>query len=112
MARRVSAQLLEHGKVTRGWLGVVLQPLTPELAASFGVEGTKGVLVSDVTADSPAAKAGLKSGDVVLEVDGRKVGTPSDVARAVGLAAPGHTTSLTLWRDRSRRKVDVVLGEA
>ena len=112
MAKRVSAQLLEHGKVTRGWLGVVLQPLTPELAASFGAEGKKGVLISDVTADSPAARAGLKSGDVVLEVDGRPVDTPSDVARSVGLAAPGHKTTLTVWRDKAQRKVPIVLGEA
>jgi serine protease Do len=112
MAKRVSAQLLENGKVTRGWLGVVLQPLTPELAASFGAEGKKGVLVSEVTPDSPAAKAGLKSGDVVLEVDGRKVANPGDVARAVGLASPGRTARLTLWRDKAQTSMNVVLGEA
>jgi serine protease Do len=112
MARRVSAQLLEHGKVTRGWLGVVLQPLTPELATSFGAEGKEGVLVSEVTPDSPAARAGLKTGDVVLQVDGHKVDSPADVARAVGLAAPGHKAKLTLWRDKAQRTVDVVLGEA
>jgi serine protease Do len=112
MAKRVSAQLLEHGKVTRGWLGVVLQPLTPDLAASFGAESQKGVLVSEVTPDSPAARAGLKSGDIVLEVDGRTVDSPGDVARAVGLAAPGRKTKLTLWRDTAKTTVDVVLGEA
>ena len=112
MAKRVSAQLVEHGKVTRGWLGVVLQPLTPELAASFGAEGKKGVLVSEIMPDSPAAKAGLKSGDIVLEVGGKKVDSPGDVARAVGLAAPGRTTKLTLWRDKAQKTVDVVLGEA
>jgi serine protease Do len=110
MAKRVSAQLLEHGKVARGWLGVLLQPLTPELAASFGAEGKTGVLVSEVTPDSPAAKAGLKAGDIVLDVDGRKVDSPGDVARAVGLAAPGRRTKLTLWRDKAQRTVDVVLG--
>src|SRR5918996_512335 len=112
MAKRVSAQLLETGKVTRGWLGVVLQPLTPDLAASFGAQAKKGVLVSEVTPESPAAKAGLRSGDIVLEVDGRIVDSPGDVARAVGLADPGRKTKLTLWRDKARRTVDVVLGEA
>jgi serine protease Do len=90
----------------------MLQPLTPELAASFGAEGKDGVLISEVTPDSPAAKAGLRSGDVVLEVDGQKVDNPGDVARAVGLAAPGRTTRLTLWRDKAPKSVSVVLGEA
>ena len=107
MARRVAAQLVEHGKVTRGWLGVVLQPLTPELAASPG----KGVLVTEVMPDSPAARAGLKPGDVVLEVAGRKIEHAADVARAVGLAAPGRRTKLTLWRDNAQRTIDAVLGE-
>jgi len=112
MAKRVSAQLLENGKVTRGYLGVVLQPLTEELAASFGAEGKKGALVSEVAPDSPAAKAGLKAGDIVLEVDGRAVDGPSDVARAVGLAAPGRKARITLWRDRAQKTVEVVLAEA
>jgi serine protease Do len=112
MARRVSAQLVENGKVTRGWLGVMLQPLTPDLAASFGVEGARGALVSEVQPDSPAAKAGLKAGDVVVEIDGRKVTGPADVARAVGLAAPGRTARLTVLRDRARQTLPVVLAEA
>jgi serine protease Do len=112
MAKRISAQLRDNGKVTRGWLGVMLQPLTPDLAASFGAEGGKGVLVSEVTPDSPAAKAGLKSGDVVLEIDGRKVENPSDVARAVGLSAPGRKVKVMLWRDKTQKTVEVVLAEA
>ena len=107
MARRVASQLVEHGKVTRGWLGVVLQPLTPELAALPG----KGVLVTEVMPDSPAARAGLKPGDVVLEVAGRKIEHAADVARAVGLGAPGRRTKITLWRDNAARTVDAVLGE-
>jgi serine protease Do len=98
--------------VTRGWLGVMLQPLTPDLAASFGIEGTKGVLVSEVTADSPAARAGVKSGDIVLEIDGHKIENPSDVARAVGLATPGRKAKLTLWRDKAPKGIEVVLGAA
>jgi serine protease Do len=112
LARQISAQLIESGKVTRGWLGVVLQPLTPQLAASFGVEGRKGALISEVSPDSPAARAGLQAGDVVLEVDGQKVDSPGDVARGVGLAAPGRAATLTIWRDKASRPVRVVLGEA
>jgi serine protease Do len=112
VAKRISTQLVEHGKVTRGWLGVLVQPLTPELAASFGANGKKGVLISEVTPDSPAAKAGLKTGDILLEVDGRKVDEPGDVGRIVGLASPGRGVKVTLWRDRAQKTVDVVLGEA
>ena len=111
MAKQIAGQLLENGKVTRGWLGVALQPLTSDLAVSFGAEGKKGALISDVTADSPAAKAGLKSGDVLLEVDGHKVENPGDVARAVALVAPGRKATLTVWRDKAQTSVDIVLGE-
>ena len=111
MAKQIAGQLLENGKVTRGWLGVALQPLTPDLAASFGAEGKKGALVSDVTADSPAARAGLKSGDVLLEIDGHTVENPGDVARAVAQVAPGRTATLTVWRDNAQLSIDIVLGE-
>ena len=112
MARQISAQLLDNGKVTRGWLGVVLQPLTPDLAASFGADGKKGALISEVSPDSPADRAGLKAGDVVLEIDGHTVGTPGDVARAVGLVAPGRKAKLSVWRDKAQKSVEIVLGEA
>jgi serine protease Do len=112
LARQISAQLLDHGKVTRGWLGVALQPLTPDLAAGFGAEGKKGALISEVTPDSPAARAGLKAGDVLLEVDGQKVATPADVARAVALVAPGRKATVTVWRDKAPQSLDIVLGEA
>ena len=112
MAKQISARLLETGKVTRGWLGVVLQPLTPDLAAAFGADGKKGALVSEVSPGSPAARAGLESGDVVLEIDGHTVGNPGDLARAVALVAPGRTAKLTVWRDKAQRSVEIVLGEA
>ena len=112
MARRVATQLVETGKVTRGWLGVVMQPLTSELAPSFGAKGKKGALIADVVADSPAAAAGLKAGDLVVAVNGRNVTEPGDIARSVGLAAPGDTATLTVWRDNAQRQVRVILGEA
>jgi serine protease Do len=111
LARQISAQLVETGKVTRGWLGVVIQPLTPDLAAAFGAE-SKGALISEVTEDSPAAKAGLKAGDVVVRIDGHPVTSPADVARSVAMVAPGKNVRLGVWRDKTERSVDIVLGQA
>jgi serine protease Do len=111
MAKQISAQLVATGSVTRGWLGVSLQPLTSDLAASFGVEGGKGALVAEVQPQSPAAKAGVRSGDVIIEVNGKKVESASDVVRTVGFAKPGDETRLTVWRDRSRHTLTAKLGE-
>jgi serine protease Do len=111
LAKRVASELRTVGKVTRGWLGVSLQPLSPDLAASFGVKEAKGALVSEVSGDSPAARAGLKSGDVIVEFNGKKIEDPSALARAVAVAKPGETSKLTVWRDRQPTTVDVKLGE-
>jgi serine protease Do len=110
MARRISSELAASGSVSRGWLGVSLQPLTPDLAASFGVKDRKGALIAEVTPDSPAARAGLEAGDVVLEMDATKVESPGDLARAVGLARPGAETTLRVWRDGRERTVKVTLA--
>ena len=111
LAKRVASELRASGKVTRGWLGVSLQPLSPDLAASFGVKEAKGALVADVSADSPAARAGLKSGDVIVEFNGKKIEDPSALARAVAVAKPGESSKLTVWRDRQQTTVEVKLGE-
>ena len=111
MARRVATELRTSGKVTRGWLGVSLQPLTTDLAESFGVKDAKGALVADVAADSPAARAGVKSGDVIVEFNGKKVEDPGALARAVAIARPGETGKVTLWRDRQQKTVELKLGE-
>ncbi|MGH7392537.1 MAG: trypsin-like peptidase domain-containing protein [Candidatus Rokuibacteriota bacterium] len=112
MARRISTDLLASGTVTRGWLGVSLQPLTAELASSFGLADTKGALVADVVPGSPAARAGLKSGDVITALDGQTIAGPSDVARMVGLAKPGQERRLTVWRDRKEVKIQTRLDQA
>jgi serine protease Do len=112
MAKRIYTELLAKGKVSRGWLGVSIQPLTGELAKSFGAKDTKGVLVSDVVADSPAAKAGLKPGDIVTEFDGKKTESPGDLQRAVGLTNPGSDAKLRVWRDQGERTVTIKIGEA
>jgi serine protease Do len=112
MAKKIYAELLVKGKVTRGWLGVSIQPLTPELAKSFGAKDDKGVLVSDVMADSPAAKAGLQAGDILVEFEGKKLEGPSDLQRAVGLASPGAVAHAKVWRDRGEKAIEVKIGDA
>ena len=112
MARKIYTELLAKGKVTRGWLGVSIQPLTPELARSFGAKDPKGVLISDVVGDSPAARAGLKPGDILLEFETKRMESPSDLQRAVGLFAPGQTAKVRVWRDQAEKTVEVRIGEA
>ena len=111
LAKRVASELRASGKVTRGWLGVSLQPLTSDLAASFGVKDKKGALVSEVSADSPAARAGLKSGDVIMQFNGKAVEDPSALARAVAVSKPGENAKLTVWRDHRQQTLEVKLGE-
>ena len=112
MARKIYTELSTKGRVTRGWLGVSIQPLTAELARSFGSKDTKGVLISDVMPDSPAGKAGLKPGDILLEFDGKKVEAPADLQRTVGLAQPGHDAKMKIWREQGEKTVDIKIGEA
>jgi serine protease Do len=112
MAKKIYTELLVKGKVTRGWLGVSIQPLTPELARSFGARDDKGILISDVMPDSPAAKAGLQAGDILLEFEGKKLEGPSDLQRAVGLTSPGTTVRAKVWRDRAEKTVEVKVGDA
>jgi serine protease Do len=112
LARKIYTELVAKGKVTRGWLGVSIQPLTPELAKSFGAKEPRGVLISDVVPDSPAAKAGLQPGDILLEFDGKKMEGPGDLQRAVGLTEPGKTARIKLWRDQAEKTVEVRVGES
>src|SRR5215475_4574401 len=112
MARKIYTELLAKGKVARGWLGVAIQPLTPELAQSFGTKDTKGVLVSDVVPDSPAAKAGMQAGDILTEFDGKKMENPGDLQRAVGLTNPGTSAKMKVWRDQGEKTLELKIGEA
>jgi serine protease Do len=99
MAKGVLPQLEEKGKVTRGWLGVGIQHVTTELAQSFGVEGEKGALVADVTKDSPADKAGLKSGDIILEFDGKEIQEMNNLPRLVAATPVGKKVKLKILRN-------------
>src|SRR3989454_6500788 len=112
MARKIYTELLDKGRVTRGWLGVQVQPLTAELAREFSVKDAVGVLVSDVVPDSPAAKAGIQRGDVLIEFDGKRLEGPLDLQRGVGLFAPGQSAKVKGWRDQSEKAIEVKVGEA
>jgi len=112
MAKKIYTEINSKGRVTRGWLGVSIQPLTAELAKSFNAKDTKGVLISDVIGESPAAKAGLKPGDILLEFDGKKVEAPADLQRTVGLAQPGQEAKMKVWRDQGEKTIDIKIGDA
>ncbi len=99
MAKFVAPQLAEHGKVERGRLGVTIQPLSPELAKSFGLTQQDGALVSDVAENSPAAQVGLRHGDVIVEYDGHKIGRTTDLSRMVAETPVGKKVAMKVMRD-------------
>jgi serine protease Do len=109
LAKSVVTQLVESGKVTRGFLGVTVQRLTPDLAKSFGLTGAGGALVADVTAGSPAAAAGLKRGDVIVEFDGRPVARMDELPRAVAATPVGRKIPITVVRDGKRVTLDATI---
>jgi serine protease Do len=112
MARKIYTELRDKGRVTRGWLGVSIQPLTPELARSFGSKDAKGVLINEVMPESPAAKAGLKPGDILLEFEGRSMEGTGDLQRAVGFFSPDRTAKLKILRDQAEKVIEVKVGQA
>ena len=110
VAAPVVAELIEEGKVSRGWLGVTLQALTPEIAESLGMEEASGVLVNDVAPDSPAARAGMRRADVVTAVGGRAMENGKALAREIGTMEPGDEVVVTVVRDGEPLEVAVKLG--
>ncbi|MCG8393070.1 MAG: DegQ family serine endoprotease [Pseudomonadales bacterium] len=112
MAENVMHQLIEHGEVRRGMLGVTIQDLSPELAEAFGVDRQRGVVITQVVEDSAAEKAGLKSGDVVIQVDGRPVNRAADLRNKVGMSPVGEKVELTILRDGKKRAVTAVISES
>jgi serine protease Do len=111
MAKQVIQQLLTQGRVTRGWLGVGIQPLTAELARKFGVNEGDGVLVNEVFEKNPAAAAGIKPGDILTRIDGIVIDTPNKLSRVVAGLPPGSTTKVEIVRDQQRLVLDVALVE-
>ncbi|ADC90128.1 protease Do [Thermocrinis albus DSM 14484] len=109
LARWVADQLIEKGKVVRGWLGVVIQDITPEIAETIGIK--EGVLIAQVMPSSPAAKAGLRPGDVIIAINGEKVSEVRDLQFRVMKTKPGTEVTLRIVRDKKETDVKVVVGE-
>ena len=108
--KSVVAQLKDKGSVTRGWIGVQIQPVTAEIADSLGLKGQEGALVADPQAGGPAAKAGIESGDVITSVNGSPVKDARDLAKKIGGQTPGETVKLGVLRKGSEQSVTVTLG--
>lgn len=102
---QVVASLKDKGSVTRGFIGVQMQPVTKEIAEAIGLKEAKGALVADAIKDGPAAKAGVRTGDTIIAVNGEPINEAKDLSRKVAQVAPGKTLSLTLWREGKERTV-------
>src|SRR5215469_2553053 len=113
LAKYVVAELKQHGHVTWGWLGVAIQSVTPSIAKSLGLdpERTSGALVASVSPDSPAAKAGLKSGDMITAAGGHKIQTVHDLPRLVAASPVGSKLGLTILRNGNEQTLDATIGE-
>jgi len=111
MAKATVTQLRESGKVTRGYLGVRFQPLTPELTKSFGLDATKGALIASVEKDGPAEKAGIKAGDIILEYDGKTINEGSELPRLVAVTPIGKKVKVVLFRDGKRKSLKVEIAK-
>jgi serine protease Do len=109
MAADIMKDLKEHGKVTRGWLGVMIQNLTPDRAKSFSLKTTSGALVSEVLPNGPAFKGGLKSGDVIVKFDGQPVEEVSELPRLVAAVQPGKTVDVVILRNGKKQTVHVTI---
>jgi serine protease Do len=112
MAKQVVEQLIRKGSVTRAWLGVAIQPVTEEIAASFGLEKAKGALISDVMAGSPAEKAGLRQGDILVSFDGKEVKDARQLQLAVAEAPVGKQVTAEIFRDGKLQKVSLLLASS
>jgi serine protease Do len=111
LAKAITTQLIEHGEVTRGYLGIVIQQLTSDLAESFGIEASQGILVAQVSKHSPAEKAGLQQGDIIERFQGELVKDVGSFRNQVALLAPGTTVELTILRNGKKKNVEVEIGK-
>jgi serine protease Do len=110
VARNVVEQLQENGRVIRGWLGVTIQDVDKNLAESFGLKRPRGALVAEVSNDSPAAKGGILSGDIIIRFDGKDIPTSADLPHVVGLVAPGSRVDVDIVRDKEQKTLEVEVG--
>ncbi|MBI3440572.1 MAG: DegQ family serine endoprotease [Proteobacteria bacterium] len=111
LAKGVVAQLIKYGKTKRGWLGVKIQEVTPEIADNLGLDRPKGAMVSSVTPRGPAEKAGIKSGDVILKFDGNAIDHSRQLPKLVAEAEVGKKSTLTVWRKGHEETITVDLGQ-
>ena len=110
-AKMVVAQLKEHGRIDRAWLGVQIQPVTAEIADSLGLKKAEGAIVAQPQAGSPASKAGIVAGDVITEIDGKAIKDSRELARKVGMMAPGTKIKVTLARKGEIKTLTLTLGK-
>jgi len=111
MAKKIRTQLIEHGEVKRGRIGVYIQDMTKDLAESFDLETSEGILITQVMEDSPADDANLKQGDVILEIDGDKVDKVANFRNRIALTAPGTKVLLTIQRNGKQKRIKVKIGK-
>jgi serine protease Do len=111
LAKNVMDQIMTHGKVVRGYLGVYIQDVGPDVARAFGLEQAGGALVGDVSPNTPASRAGLKKGDIILKLNGQPVDSRNQLTLQVSQTPPGTPVKLTIWRDGKMQDVNVTLGE-
>jgi serine protease Do len=111
LAKPVIAQLESHGSVERGWLGVGIQPVSPEIARALGLDKPLGALVSQVEPNSPAAKASLRKGDVIIGYNGQTVENLHDLTRLVADTPAGKRTDIVVWRDKSKATLHVEIAK-
>ena len=109
VAMKIKDDLQKFGKVNRGKLGVSVQPINPELATSFGLQNAQGALVNAVEPGSPASKAGVAQGDVILSVNNRAIEQPADLVRAIGDTKAGQSVTLKVWRKGATRELSATL---
>jgi Do/DeqQ family serine protease len=111
MAKSVLHQLVGKGKVQRGMIGVGIQQVTSDLAQSLGMQAARGIVVNSVTAGGPAQKAGLKAGDVILQLYGKDVSDTNEFRNQIAATAPGAEVTLSVWRNGAQQQIRVRLGE-
>ncbi|MBI5893900.1 MAG: DegQ family serine endoprotease [Deltaproteobacteria bacterium] len=110
MAKEILIQLKEKGRVTRGWIGVTIQDVTPELAQSFGLKEKQGALVSSVSKGDPADKAGIKSGDIIIEFDNKEIKEVNDLPKTVAATLPGKTVKIKIMRDGKEKVLAITVA--
>jgi serine protease Do len=111
LAEKVTTDILEKGRVIRGWLGVGIQNISPELAENFDIDKTEGVIVTEIMKDSPAEKAGIKVEDVILAINSEKIKNVTQLSTKVGSTDPGTKMDLKILRDGDEKTISVTIGE-